>query len=173
MVRLTGGTLLSNVTLCFQILLLSRRGLWALLDAFVFNRTLQAGRVVLRALVHGRPPPGPPAPLPVQRADWRVGAGRHEGAVGVQLVQGGAVDEDVVAVGHALAASEQHGVGGVRHGVLHSHQAFLVSVLQLLLVQDGVHLHSDKTDPKYVINAQQDAPALSCSIVTKIQVYEI
>lgn len=100
--------------------------------------------MTLCALVSGGSSPYPATPLSVQRADWWVRAGGHEDAVGVQLIQSGSVDKDFVAVWHALAPSEGHGIGRVRDGILNSHEAFLVGVLQLLLVQDGVHLHSEQ-----------------------------
>lgn len=52
----------------------------------------------------------------------------------MELIQGGAVDEDVVAIWHALTTSERHVVGRVRHGVVHSHESLMVGVLQLLLM---------------------------------------
>lgn len=143
-VCLAVGALLSDVPLRLRLFLLPRCRPRALLDILVFGLALQGGRVALRALVSGGPSPRPAAPLPVQRADGWVRTGGHEDAVGVQLIQSGPVDEDLVAVGHALTPSEGHGVGRVGHGVFHSHEALLVGVLQLLLVQDGVHLHPEQ-----------------------------
>lgn len=94
--------------------------------------------------------PGSAAPLSVQRADWWIRAGRHEDAVGVEVVKSGPVHEDVVSLWHALTSSEGHRVGRVRHGVVNSHQPFLVGVLQLFLMQDGVHLHSGQEHRQYL-----------------------
>lgn len=142
--RLAVGALLSDVPLRLRLFLFPRCGPRALLDILVLGLALQGGRVALRALVSGGPSPRPAAPLPVQRADGRVRTGGHEDAVGVQLIQGGPVDEDLVAVGQALTPSESHWVGRVGHGIFHSHEALLVGVLQLLLVKDGVHLHPEQ-----------------------------
>lgn len=92
----------------------------------------------------GGSPARPAPPLSVQGADGWVGASGHQDAVGVQLVQGGAVHKDVVAVGHSLATSECHRVGRVRHGIVNSHQPLLMSTFQLLLMQNSVHLHPGK-----------------------------
>lgn len=142
--RLAVGTLLSDVPLRLRLFLLPRYGSGALLYTFIFGLALQVGHMALCALVSGGSSPCPATPLSVQRAHRRVRTGGHEDAVGVQLIQRGPVDEDVVAVRHALTPSERHGTGRVRHGILHSHEALLVGVLQLLLVQDGIHLHSEQ-----------------------------
>ena len=144
-VRLVGTGLLARVPLGLRLLLLARRGSGAPLHALVLGVALQAGHVALCALVAGGPSPRPAPSLPMQGAHGRVGAGGHDHAVGVQVLQRGPVHEDVVAVGHALASPEGHGVGLVHERVLHSHQPLLVGVLQLLLVQDGVHLHPGHT----------------------------
>lgn len=160
--RLAVGTLLSQVPLRLGLFLLPRHGSRALLYAFVFALALHVGHVTLCALVSGGPPACPATPLSVQRADGWVRAGGHEDAVGVQLIQSGSVDEDFVAVWHALAPSERHGIGRVRHGILKSHEALLVGVLQLLLVQDGVHLHSEQDHRRTNITLGPRGARFSC-----------
>lgn len=144
MVHLAVGALLAIVPLGFGLFLLSGRGSRTLFYTLVLGLALQCGNMTVCTLVSGRPPAGPPPPLPVQGADGWVRAGGHQYAVGVQLVQGRPVHKDVVAVGHSLATSECHRVGRVRHGVIDSHQPLLMSALQLLLMQDSVHLHSER-----------------------------
>lgn len=141
MVRLAVGALLPNVPFGLHLFLLPGRGSWTLFYTLVLGLALQVGDVAVCTLVSSGSPASPAPPLSVQGADGRVGASGHQDAVGVQLVQGRPVHKDVVAVGHSLATSECHRVGRVRHGVINSHQPLLMSTLQLLLMQNSVHLH--------------------------------